>query len=37
MLDVYPIEEQHMKVDIEVERTAEALDQGNRASLGRAT
>jgi hypothetical protein len=24
-----------MEVDIEVERTAEALDQGNRAGLGR--
>jgi hypothetical protein len=29
------VEEQHMEVDIEVQGTAEALDQGDRARLGR--
>jgi hypothetical protein len=31
--DVYSIQEQHMKMDIEIERTAEALDQGHGAGL----
>lgn len=34
-LDVYPIEKQHVEVDIEVQRAAEALDQCDRAGLGR--
>jgi len=34
-VDVHPVKEQHVKVDVEVQRTAKALDQGNRASLGR--
>jgi len=32
-----PVEKQHVEVDIEVERTAEALDQRDRAGLGRLT
>ena len=36
-LDVNPVEEQHVEVDVEVERTAEALDQRDRAGLGRLT
>ena len=31
--DVYPIQKQHMKVDIQVQRTAETLDQGHSTSL----
>lgn len=36
-LDVHAVEKQHMEVNIEVQRTAEALDQGDRAGLGRLT
>jgi len=36
-LDVHPVEEQHVQVDVEVEveRTTEALDQSDRAGSGR--
>jgi len=33
--DVHPVEEQHIKVDVEVEGTTEALDQSDRAGSGR--
>ena len=33
-LDINSAEEQHMEVDVEVERTAETLNQRDRASLG---
>lgn len=36
-LDVHPVEEEHVEVDVEVQRAAEALDQGDRAGLGRLT
>jgi len=29
-----PVEEQHMKMDVKVERAAESLDQGDRTGLG---
>ena len=32
-----PVEEQHMKMDVKVERAAESLDQGDRTGLGRHT
>jgi len=31
--NVYSIQKQHVEVDIQVQRTAETLDQGHRASL----
>ena len=34
-LDVHSVEEQHVQVDVEVERTTEALDQSDRAGSGR--
>jgi hypothetical protein len=34
-LDVHPVEEQHVQVDVEVERTTEALDQSDRAGSSR--
>ena len=34
-LDVHPVEEQYVEVDVEVERTTEALDQSDRAGSGR--
>ena len=34
-LDVHPVEEQHVQVDVEVERTTKALDQSDRAGSGR--
>ena len=33
-VDVHPIEEQHVKVDIQIERRAKALDEGDRARVG---
>jgi len=32
--DIHPVEEQHVIVDIQIERTANALDQRDSASLG---
>ena len=34
-LDVHSVEEKHVEVDVEVERTAEALDQCGRAGAYR--
>ena len=34
-LNVHAIEEQHVKVNVEVQCTAEALDQGDGTGLGR--
>ena len=34
-LDIHPVEEQHVEVDVEVQGAAEALDQGDRACMGR--
>ncbi|VAW80484.1 hypothetical protein MNBD_GAMMA13-911 [hydrothermal vent metagenome] len=35
LTDIHPIKEQPVKVYVEVQRTAEALNQGDRAGLGR--
>ncbi len=34
LIDMHPIEEQHLEVDIEIERRAEPLDQGHRSRAG---
>ena len=36
VFDVHPIEKQHVKVQIEIECAAKALNQGDRAGAGRA-
>ena len=33
-LDIHPIQKQHVEVNIQVQRTTEALDQGDCAGLG---
>jgi len=35
MVDIHPIEEQRVKIDIRIQRAAKALDQGDRAGVGR--
>lgn len=35
VLDIHPVENQHVEVDVEVQRAAEALDLCHRAGLGR--
>ncbi len=35
--DIHPVEKQHVEVDVEIQRTAEALNQRDRAGLGRLT
>jgi len=34
-LNIHSVEEQHVQVDVQVERAAETLDQGDHTSLGR--
>jgi hypothetical protein len=33
VLDIHAFEEQHVQADVEVQRTAKVLDQGDRAGL----
>lgn len=33
-VDVYPVEKQHVKVAVEVQHRAEALDEGDRTRAG---
>ena len=34
LLHVHPVQQQHLEVDVQIERTTEALDEGHRASAG---